>query len=103
MHVRVVAEGPRIRIYLNQGTEPLIDFVDPEPLLEGKIGFRTFQAQAAVRNIVIRTGEQVAAVPMKPATNLPSVANLRVSDADRAALAAVCKVILNLNEFVYID
>ncbi len=103
LHVRVVAEGPRIRIYLNKQAEPLIDYVDPEPLLEGKIGFRTFQAQAAVRNIVIRTGDQVVAVPMKPATSFPSVANVRVSDAERAALTAVCKVLMNLNEFVYVD
>jgi hypothetical protein len=102
--VRIVAEGPRLRIYLNGGKEPLIDFTDPEPLLSGQIGFRTFQADAAVRNISVQTAAGRQEIPLQPAAAATAPRNTDLhTDADRRALAAFAKVLLNLNEFVYVD
>jgi hypothetical protein len=105
--VRVVAKGPRLQIYLNGNAEPLIDYTDPEPLLSGQIGFRTFQADAAVRAISVQTatGGRIE-IPLQPTASPPTTtanAPLTPSNADRRALAAFCKVMLNLNEFVYVD
>ncbi|MDZ4689429.1 MAG: DUF1553 domain-containing protein, partial [Planctomycetaceae bacterium] len=66
--VRIVATGPRLQIYLNGSKEPLIDFTDPEPLLGGQIGFRTFQADAAVRAIGVQSAAGRQEIPLLPAT-----------------------------------
>ena len=63
------------------------------------VGFRTFQLQAAVRQIRLTRHEKTEDVPMEyadPSENAPSSAQVR-------ALAELCKLILNLNEFVYVD
>jgi len=101
--VRVVAEGPRIKVYLNGSAEPLIDYTDPEPLLSGQIGFRTFQADAAVRGISVQSAEGRIEIPLQPAEATSPPETSTAVSVELRALAEFCKVVLNLNEFVYVD
>jgi hypothetical protein len=97
--LKVELEGGRIRVWLNGAKEPQIDFTDEQPLVAGSVGFRTFQVDAAVRQIRIRKGDEVEDVPMEYSqAAVPADATA----ADRA-LVELCKLVLNLNEFVYID
>jgi xylan 1,4-beta-xylosidase len=41
-HLRVVAEGDRIRVYVEDMTQPIIDFTDPVPLINGMAGLRSY-------------------------------------------------------------
>ncbi|MDB5005206.1 MAG: hypothetical protein JWQ34_3431 [Mucilaginibacter sp.] len=56
-HVKVTMQGAHILIYLNNETQPAIDYVDNDnPILTGKIGLRTYNAAAAFKDIVIADG-----------------------------------------------
>jgi hypothetical protein len=65
----------------------------------GGVGFRTFQMTAAVRHIRVTRGDVSEDLPLEYSQpkRLTSTA-----PADRA-LAELCKLILNLNEFMYVD
>ena len=97
--LRVELAGGRIRIYLDGAKEPQIDHTDADPLKAGSVGFRTFQVQAAVRQIRLTRGEKTEDVPME----YVQPASTALTKAQDRALAELCKLILNLNEFVYID
>jgi hypothetical protein len=97
---RVELAGARIRVFVDQDAEPVLDYTDPMPLPAGRLGFRTFQASAAVRNLSWKAGERQGELPVVSASERVPSSNDPVR---RLALAAVCKLILNLNEFVYID
>ncbi|BDI32792.1 alpha-L-arabinofuranosidase [Capsulimonas corticalis] len=59
-HLRVVLAGPRIRVYLDGGAIPAIDFADTaSPLLSGKIALRTWNADASFRGVSVQTGAGV--------------------------------------------
>jgi uncharacterized protein DUF1553/uncharacterized protein DUF1549/cytochrome c/3-keto-disaccharide hydrolase len=97
--VKVVLAGARIRIYVGGAKEPQIDYTDDKPLPPGKIGFRTYAVSSAVRNFRVQSGDQTASLEFKSSQNAfatPTSASLR-------ALASLCKLVLNLNEFVYVD
>ncbi len=50
--LRVALNGPRMRVYLDNDTEPRIDFTDPDrPLLTGTIALRTWNADASFRDV----------------------------------------------------
>ncbi|MDR1436843.1 MAG: DUF1080 domain-containing protein [Candidatus Symbiothrix sp.] len=56
--LRIELSGANIRIYLNDNQNPAIDYTDSQaPLLSGKIGLRTWNSDAAFRNLKIRTNE----------------------------------------------
>lgn len=56
-HLRVVLEGSHVRIFLDGGADPLIDFTDTDtPFLSGKIALRTWNVDAAFQNVRIQTG-----------------------------------------------
>jgi hypothetical protein len=94
--LKVKVEGARVQIFFNGAETPQIDYTDPEPLPPGRIGFRTFQARTAFRNLKVQSGDDTWTADVK-ASGAP------VQPTYRDALAALCKIILNLNEFVYID
>ncbi|WP_019818777.1 GH32 C-terminal domain-containing protein [Saccharomonospora saliphila] len=54
-HVRVVAEGPRIRVYLDGSAEPLIDVTD-SAYSSGHLGVNVFDGTAAVNNAAVGAG-----------------------------------------------
>jgi len=62
--LRVELEGARIRVLLD-GRGPLVEFVDVDPALRGLVGLRTWESDAAYRNLSIeqsggRTEESLA-------------------------------------------
>jgi hypothetical protein len=99
--LRVHVEGGRIRIHVNGADQPSIDFVDAEPLPAGKLGLRTFMARASFRDVKVRQGGVERAVPFDVASREPLLEAADVSE--RRAWSALCKILLNLNEFVYVD
>ncbi|WP_437230585.1 DUF1553 domain-containing protein [Planctomicrobium sp. SH661] len=106
-HVRADFEGPRVRIFVDHAAVPLIDFTDPQPLPAGKIGLRTFQCPVEFRDVTVVT--QNVTHKMDPAT-LPtgslaeiSVTGTKPDDSSQRALEALCLLILNLNEMIYVE
>ena len=97
--VKVVLSGARIRIYINQAAEPQIDYTDERPLPPGKIGFRSYAIGSAVRGIKVQSGEQTTSLAFERAAESFSPA----AAPPQRALASLCKLVLNLNEFVYVD
>ncbi len=83
--------GPEIKIALNG--EPLFQIHDENPLTDSdRVGLRTWGAELTFRNFFV--GDKFQSVEITG--NSPKQAKQR-------ALAAVAKLIFNLNEFVYID
>lgn len=50
--LRVELSGPRIRVLLD-GRGPHVDITDPDPVLTGSVGVRTWQSDASFRNLAI--------------------------------------------------
>jgi hypothetical protein len=97
--LKVELSGGRIRVFLSGAKEPQIDYTDADPLKAGSVGFRTYQMQSAVRQIRLTRAGKTEDVPME----YVQPAGAAVTSAHDRALAELCKLILNLNEFVYID
>jgi hypothetical protein len=97
--LKVELAGGRIRVWLAGAKQPQIDYTDAEPLKAGNIGFRTYQIQTAVRQIRLTREGKTEDVPME----YVQPAGAAVTSAHDRALAELCKLILNLNEFVYVD
>ncbi|MCW3100444.1 MAG: hypothetical protein JWL77_6062 [Chthonomonadaceae bacterium] len=56
-HLRAELDGPRIRVYLDGEATPKIDCTDqPAPMLAGSIALRTWNSDAAFRNVRIQAG-----------------------------------------------
>jgi hypothetical protein len=97
--LKVELAGGRIRVFLGGAKEPQIDYTEPDPLKAGSIGFRTYQIDSAVRQIRVTRDGKSEDVPME----YVQPASTASSTAEGRALAELCKLILNLNEFVYVD
>jgi hypothetical protein len=102
-HLRVVLDGPRIQVFVDGAEKPQVEYVDPSPLPGGSIGLRTWASEIAYRNLTVRKdGKTVIADFRAPSIEQPT----GTSDEQRArqqALQSLCLVVLNLNEFVYVD
>jgi len=105
--LRVQLDAGRIRITIGDATKPQIDFVDASPLAPGRVGFRTFNAQSALRKLSVTSGSQhwqadfAALVPRPPRTKVAD--GQPRSDPERRALESFCLLIFNLNELIYVD
>lgn len=65
--LRVEMQGARLRIYVNNGSAPLIDFTDTDrPMLSGGMALRTWNADAAFQNVRVETREGDVALPFSP-------------------------------------
>ena len=94
-HVKMDFRGPRIRIWLDGSKAPLIDVVDIKPLTHaGFLGLRAWGTPFIVRDLTIESSGKQARVDR---------AALSAEEARRQALESLCLVILNLNEFAYVD
>ncbi|RIQ20187.1 glycoside hydrolase family 32 protein [Jiangella rhizosphaerae] len=51
-HLKVVAEGPRIRIYLDDAAEPVIDAVD-DTIAGGQFGLNVYNGTAVIQNVQV--------------------------------------------------
>jgi Domain of Unknown Function (DUF1080). len=97
--LKIELDVGQIRIFVNGANEPQIDFTDPKPLPLGRVGFRTYHMQAAVRNIVLTKKNQMTKLEFKVDKSTPIV----LEGPQQRALAGLCKLVMNLNEFVYVD
>ena len=94
--VQIEADGARVRVWLNSHTQPVLDTVDPQPwLTAGNVGVRTWGGALEMEDLTLQLtdggpGERVHVSPHHP-------------DPAHRALQAVCLLILNLNEVVYVD
>ena len=94
LSVRVQASGPRLRVWLNGGARPLLDVTDPEPLTAaGRVGLKAWGAALSLDDLVLRVGDRT----VRPGDAWPLPA------ARDRALGALCLMLLNLNEVVYVD
>jgi hypothetical protein len=97
LSVTVSATGGKISATLDGEPTPLLTADDPQPLAQaGHVGLRTWGAGLAARNVVLHphNGEPLRIDPATP------------PDAREAAARArrdLCLLMLNLNEFVYVD
>jgi mono/diheme cytochrome c family protein len=103
--VRVQLDGKRIRVWLNGSSEPLIDFEDENALEAGRVGFRTFNADCAIRNLCVTSSDRTWNADFAPssAENEPLPKQQPPKSAERRALEAFCLLLFNLNEMIYVD
>jgi hypothetical protein len=92
--LKIQATGPRIRVWLGEAANPVIDFDDPKPVLSaGQVGVRTWGAALSIDDLSLQPD------------GLPSVAVLdnHLAPPEHRAREAFCLLLLNLNEVVYVD
>jgi xylan 1,4-beta-xylosidase len=63
--LRVVLNGANIKIYLNDMTTPVINYIDPMPLISGKAGVRGHAADMIFDNFLISASTVTEVVPVK--------------------------------------
>lgn len=56
-HIRVVAEGANIKVYVDDMEIPRIDYTDPSPFISGKVGFRSYNTHALFDNLMVTTAD----------------------------------------------
>lgn len=52
-HLRSVIDGDRIRVYLDDMEDPIIDYTDPDPLINGMAGLRSYNTGVRYNNLHI--------------------------------------------------
>jgi alpha-L-arabinofuranosidase len=75
-HLKVEFKGAQILVYINNETTPALDYTDTEaPLLTGKIGLRTFNADFACKDVIIKGNSTIIKNEFigKPALQVSSV------------------------------
>ena len=58
-HLTVQTSGGNIKIYINNTSTPVIDFNDPSPITNGKIGLGTAHSPVSFRNIKVNINHQI--------------------------------------------
>ncbi|HEX3870063.1 MAG TPA: DUF1553 domain-containing protein [Pirellulales bacterium] len=103
--VRVRLDEGRIRVWLDGSSEPLIDYVDENPFVSGRVGLRTFNADCAFRNLEVTTAEHScrAEFGRVPAESASVDFASEQKTPERRALEAFCLLLFNLNEMIYVD
>jgi mono/diheme cytochrome c family protein len=97
---RIAVAGGRVQVWLREAdSKPmplLVEANDPQPIKEsGRFGLRAWGAAVSARDLVVRIGAERKIVQGER--------EFQGSAAQRQALRALCLVMLNLNEFVYVD
>lgn len=94
LFVRVEAAHARIRVWAGGASRPLIDVLDPSPILApGHVGARAWGAALSVDDLIVHTSDG-GTVRVRDAAQDPPASR---------ALQAFCLLLLNLNEVVYIE
>lgn len=66
-HLRIVAEGPVITVYLDG--EELGSYTDPDPYLEGYVGFRSYGTSLTMDNMSVRAlGDKAPTITQEPSS-----------------------------------
>jgi hypothetical protein len=83
-------------VYRRQETRPLLEVVDEQPILcSGRAGVRAWGGSVSLDGLAVRAGADGSGEWVKPPPD-------GAAPGERA-LQALCLVILNLNEVVYVD
>ena len=107
--LRAQVAGKRVKVYLDGRDKPYIDFIVKKPLPPGLAGLRTWGAEVEYRNIKIESGGKTLIFTQAetPAADAAEPGGIVLApDPDRhgrRALAQFCSLLLNLNEFLYVD
>jgi hypothetical protein len=95
-HLKIEAAGARLRVWFDCPNQPLLDVTDPKPFLRpGQVGVHAWGSPLSVEDFLAVTDGQTLHLGDKPATT--------PAQARRQALKSFCLVMLNLNEFAYVD
>ncbi|MFP6873040.1 MAG: DUF1553 domain-containing protein [Verrucomicrobiales bacterium] len=106
--LRVHVAGDRVKVYLDGRDEPYIDYRIAKPLAPGLAGLRTWGAAVEYRSLSVESGG--AKSVFKPTPASPDAAEVSrivlTPDPDRPhhrAFEQLCSLLINLNEFIYVD
>ena len=55
--LKIVATGANIKVYVTDMNTPKIDYTDPNPFINGKVGFRSFNSHVHFDNFSVTTDE----------------------------------------------
>jgi hypothetical protein len=95
--VKIAAREGEIRVWLDNDPNPLIVTHDPDPIIQpGQVGIRTWGSAVSVDKLTLSAGTEMFDV-------LASTATREVKVPAERALESLCLMLLNLNEFVYVD
>jgi hypothetical protein len=93
--LKIEFEGARLRVWIGDSTQVVLDCTDPKPLLSaGQVGVRSWGAALSVDDLVLK--------PADTGTPL-AIRDERLPAPARRAREALCLLLLNLNEVVYVD
>ena len=56
--IKIVTSGANIKVYVTDMNTPKIDYTDPNPFINGKVGFRSFNAQVHFDNFTVTTDDR---------------------------------------------
>ena len=109
-------DGPGLKIWVGresrEGQQPTLELsVDKLEELGDRVGLSSTEAPVGLGSLVVRAGEKESAAQITEKIGLPAAFQrggdqAPVNDLPRSRLQALhsfCLVLLNLNEFVYID
>ncbi|MBK8000882.1 MAG: DUF1553 domain-containing protein [Verrucomicrobia bacterium] len=92
--LKIHATDARLRVWLGDDSNPVIDVSDAKPLLTaGQVGVRSWGAALSVDDLALKPD---GASPV-------SIRDEQLPSPDRRAREALCLLLLNLNEVVYVD
>lgn len=93
--IRIQAAGGRIQIWIHGRAAPVLDATDPEPLTAvGRMGVRSAGAALSLDGLTLRTLGQ---------SFHPGAECGETPGPEELAWQSFCLLLLNLNEFVYVD
>ncbi|MCP4848964.1 MAG: DUF1553 domain-containing protein [Verrucomicrobiaceae bacterium] len=106
--IRTHVAGERVKVYLDGRDEPYIDFIVEKPLAPGFAGLRTWGATVEYRNIKVESGGRTSIFSHRgdsPPVAEPGGIVLAPDPGrpGRRAFAQFCSLLVNLNEFLYVD
>ena len=105
--LKIEAIGPRIRVWWNDGAEPILNVTDSDPLIQpGSIGVRTWGAAVSLDDLRLQIGDRTVdcAAAAHEASGTPGTTGTGFDDLPACrALESFCLLVLNLNEVIYVD
>jgi len=76
-HIKIVTSGANIKVYVTDMTTPKIDYTDPNPIISGKVGFRSNNVHVHFDNLTVTTTDKYA-TGIKNISNNTSFNNLEI-------------------------
>ena len=66
VHLRIEVKGGQVRVFAGGSDSPLIDFIDPQPLPAGLVGFDATESRGWFRNLRFETGGKTYTPSLAP-------------------------------------